>query len=444
MLCAYWRSSLENADTQDKAAPGKKRSPLRATFASFRHRNYRLFFFGQMISLPGTHMQWAAQAWLVYKITESKFDLGFIRMVSTLPMAILPILAGVLADRVRRKNILLVTQSIAILPPVILSVLVLAGIAEVWHIAVLACATGVIVSFDIPARQAFVVEIVGKKDLSNAIGLNSGIFNSARIIGPWMAGHIMALVGIAFCFMINGLSYIAVVVALLLISVPRTPPDPQREPVRRRVAAGLKHVRSDSQIMGLLGLLALIVTFGFSYMALLPAFARDVFGLEEAGYGNLLAFNGIGAVVGSLIVASTASRGGRRKLIFAGVLIFSLAITAFSFAGSFWPGAIALLFVGVGMIMFFSTANTLVQSVVSDEYRGRVMGIWTFVFGGSLPVGSILAGTAAEYLGIAITVKIGALVCAVAALAASIVGKRVKARAARLEPPEVPEIQIPY
>lgn len=429
----------------------KKHIPFLTTFSSLRHRNYRLFFFGQMISLIGTWMQWTAQGWLVYKMTGSKFMLGFIGMIGPLPLALLSVFGGVVADRFRRKSILIVTQSLAMVPPLILATLVLTDTVQVWHIAVLAASLGVIVSFDMPARQAFVIEMVGRGDLLNAIGLNSGIFNSARIVGPAVAGIVMAktmtkdnpLSGMGYCFLINGFSYVVVIVALFMIR-PRTSGAPRHpgSPLRR-MAAGFSFVKKDHRLLGLMGLLAIIGVFGFSYTRLLPAFARDTFGVDELGYGQLLTFNGVGAIVGSLIVASMAKRRGKRRILFLGIFLFCVALIAFSRTAEFAFAALFLLFMGTGLIMFFSTANTLVQTVVPDELRGRIMGIWTFVFGGSIPVGSIVVGTAAEHLGLARTVQIGAAICAAAAIAAMTVAWKIKPPAESPQTPQTPELQSP-
>jgi MFS family permease len=406
--------------------PKEKHSYLPSTFASLRHRNYRLFFFAQMVSLIGLHMQWTAQSWLVYDITDSRVDLGLIRMVQTLPLAILPLFGGLIADYFKKRSVLILTQSLAILPPVVLALIVFAGVTQIWHIALLAFLSGVVVSFDMPARQAFVIEMVGREDLMNAISLNSGIFNTARILGPLVAGRMIAAVGIAYCFLANGLSFLPVIIALVLISVSGGETTRRRESPLKRLRGGFAYVKGDIRLVGLFCLLTIIGVFGFSYMALMPAFAKDVFGRGPKGYGDLMAFNGIGAVAGALFVATMAKRGGRLKLLFGGILILSCALTAFSFATHVTSGAAQLLFVGFGMVMFMTTANTLVQTIVPDEYRGRVMGIWTIFFGGSLPIGSITAGVAGQYIGLSMTVKIGSLVCLSSALAASLLLSKIR------------------
>jgi MFS family permease len=432
----------ESDSSQAEARPRRRLLRLPSTFNSLRHRNYRLFFFGQMISLIGTWMQWTAQGWLVYQITGSKTMLGVIGMVATLPMLLLSNLGGVAADRFPRRTILLVTQTSSLIMPLILADLVLLGYVEVWHIALLAGLLGVVNSFDMPARQAFVVEMVGRDDLLNAIGLNSGIFNSARIMGPAVAGIVMASVGVGYCFMINGISYLAVIMGIYMMRLPDFKRERQMGSFLRKLVAGFAYVKKDKRLLGIMIILAIISIFGFSYTRLLPAFAKDIFNVGDLGYGEMLSFNGIGAIVGSLTVASMTRRKDKREALVAGVLIFCLAVTAFSLTSNFTSGLLMLLILGTGMIMFMTTANTMIQTIVPDEYRGRVMGVWAFVFGGSMPVGSLAVGVAAEYIGLALTVKIGALVCAFAALAASLVARNAGTAGAETQPPV--QIQSPY
>ncbi|MBW2638281.1 MAG: MFS transporter, partial [Deltaproteobacteria bacterium] len=362
----------ESRPDHQTTAPRKRRFPFSATFASLRHRNYRLFFFGQMISLPGTWMQWTAQGYLVYDLAlrhhpeYAKVILGLFGTIATLPMAILPPFGGYVADRFPRRSILLVTQSISIIMPLILAALVLLDVVRIWHVAVLAGMLAVVFSFDMPARQAFVVDLVGKDDLPNAIGLNSGVFNSARVVGPAVAGIVMAVVSIGYCFLINGISYIAVVIALFMIRLPGVERRLQSGSLFRRLAAGFSYVRKERRVFGLMALLTIIGVFGFSYTRILPAFARDIFNVKDVGFAQLLTFNGFGAIVGSLIVASLAGRGNKKHLLFVGGFIFCVGLAAFSFAGNFTTALVFMPFVGTGLIMFFVTANTLVQSVVPD------------------------------------------------------------------------------
>ena len=439
------RDTLGEPESNEEAAPRKRLLRLPSTFSSLRHRNYRLFFFGQMISLIGTWMQWAAQGWLVLQLSDRYDMMGYVRTAQTLPLALLSLFGGVLADRFRRRNILIVTQSAAILPPLLLALLVFTNVVQVWHIAVLASLSGAVAAFDMPTRQAFVIKMVERKDLMNAIALNSSLFNSARIFGPLVAGALMHWIGIEYCFTANGLSYLAVVMALVMIRVAESPSRTQGESMQRRIVAGFSYVRSDKRVLGLFGIMAVVGIFGFSYMVLMPAFARDVFKRGPLGYGELLAFNGIGALVGALFVATVAKKvRKKRRLLLVGVLIFCVAITVFSNTAIMTVARVSLVFAGIGMIMFFTTANTLVQSVVPEEFRGRVMGIFAFVFGGTMPVGSILFGIAAQHIGLSLTVSTGAVICAILTVIAYVVGRKVGAPPPRAQTPDRIEPQIPY
>ncbi len=403
-------------------------------------------------------MQRTAQGWLVYQITGSKFMLGLVGMISMLPLALFSPVGGFIADRFSRRNVLVATQSLSMVPPLILAALVLTGTVEIWHIAVLAGLLGSIMAIDIPARQAFVIDMVGRGDLMNAIGLNSGIFNGARIFGPAVAGVMMAAVGIGFCFLINGLSFIAVVIGLLMIRLPSRVANASMIEDRagasrlggalrsfyRHTAAGFSYVKSEPQLLGLLGLVAIAGVFGFPYMRLLPAFAQDIFKVEELGYSYLLTLNGIGALAGALTVATLAKYKRRKRVLFTGVFLFCGGVIAFSFCGSFRVSLIPLALAGLGMTAFFSTANTMVQTTVPDEYRGRVMGMWTFAFGAAMPIGSILAGTVAQQIGAPLTVRIGAAVCAVAGIAALIISRKYRAPKEFEELPPADELYSPY
>ena len=428
--------------SHEPALRHRRRFFLAATFSSLRHSNYRMFFFGQMISLIGTWMQMTAQGWLVYELTGSKVMLGVVGMVGTLPLALLSPLGGFAADRFPRRSVLLVTQSCAMVMPLVLSALVLTGAVRVWHVALLAGFLGVVNAFDMPTRQSFAIEMVGREDLMNAIGLNSGIFNTARIVGPALAGITMASIGIGYCFMLNGLSYIAVVAALAMMDVPGTGTRERSGSFLRQIAGGFSYVKKDARLSGLLGLLAVVSVFGFSYTSLLPAFGRDVFRVGPRDYSLLLTFNGIGALTGALVVATFGNRRrGKRQVLLAGIALFCVAISAFSLTRALAAGLTSLLLAGAGMIMFMTTANTLIQSTVPDEYRGRVMGIWTFVFGGAMPVGAICAGTVAHYIGVSLTVRLGAAVSIMMAAAAAITARRLKPLPA---PGYVPGPESPY
>jgi MFS family permease len=399
------------------------------TFASLAHRNYRLFFFGQIISLIGTWTQSTAQGWLVYQMTNSKFLLGVITSFSMLPTALLSFIGGAVADRFPRRTILLITQTASIVPPLMLGILILGGAVQVWHIAAAALMLGVINAFDMPTRQAFVIEMAGREDLMNAISLNSGVFNGARIVGPAVAGIVMAGIGIGYCFMINGLSFIAAVVALVLIRLPALPPRDGKASVFHHLTSGIKYAVKDSRLLGVFGLVAIVGIFGFSYVILLPPLVRDTLGKTELEYANMLTVTGIGALIGALIVATIAKKTrSKRRVLLVGITILSVSLFAISLCKDYHIALIPLPLIGMGMIMFLSTANTLIQTKVSDEYRGRIMGIWTFIFGGSAPVGAIIAGAVAEKLGVQATIQISASICLLFAVLAFIISRRMAAK----------------
>jgi MFS family permease len=399
------------------------------TFASLKHRNYRTFFFGQIISLVGTWTQSTAQGWLVYDLTNSKQWSGIVIGLGSAPMLLFSLIGGGIADRFQRRKILVITQSASVIPPLLLGLLILTGAVQVWHIAVAATMLGVINAFDMPARQAFVIELVGREDLMNAIGLNSGMFNTARIIGPAVAGIVMVSVGMGYCFVLNGLSFIAAVIALLIIRLPAPALKQHRGSAWKHLTSGIRYVLSDRRLSGLFALVAIVGVLGFSYVALLPAFVRDILGKSEKEYASLLTFVGFGSVAGALFVATVAKRAkSKKRILTVGIVILSVSLFAISLTKEYVIALIPLPFVGMGMIMFLSTANTFVQTNVSDEYRGRVMGMWTLVFGGSMPVGAVLSGTVAEYLGVSLTIQICSCLSIIAAISAAILSRRKNAQ----------------
>jgi MFS family permease len=426
---------LEEQSATQKMVQAPKRKPFSisalfaTTFASLKHRNYRTFFFGQIISLVGTWTQSTAQGWLVYDLTKSIQWTGIVIGLGSAPMLILSLIGGGVADRFQRRKILVITQSASVIPPLILGLLILTGAVQVWHIAVAATMLGIINAFDMPARQAFVIELVGREDLMNAIGLNSGMFNTARIIGPAVAGIVMVSVGMGYCFVLNGLSFIAAVIALLIIRLPAPTVQQHKGSAWKHLTSGVKYILSDRRLSGLFALVAIVGVLGFSYVALLPAFVRDILGKSEKEYASVLTFVGFGSVAGALFVATVAEKAkSKKRILTVGIVILSVSLFTISLTKEYSIALIPLPFIGMGMIMFLSTANTLVQTNVSDEYRGRVMGMWTLVFGGSMPVGAVLSGTVAEYLGVPLTIQICSCLCIIAAISAAILSRRKNAQ----------------
>jgi MFS family permease len=390
----------------------------RDTFAALKHRNFRLFFTGQLVSLIGLWMQNTAQGWLVYQLTGSKVLLGTVAAVGSLPMLLFSVWGGSLADRHPKRTVILFTQTGMMMLAFAFAALVGSGHIQPWHILVLAALGGVAMAFDMPARQAFTVEMTSREDLMNAISLNSSIFNGARIVGPAVAGFLMARVGMTWCFLLNGLSFIAVIAGLLMMRLPRFVPPAEPPSTGRHVLEGFAYVAGHRRVRRLLLFLGVVGIFGWSYSVLLPAYAADILHVGEGGYGALLSANGVGALLGALTVATYGSRMRPRWMILGGVWLFSAMLVLLAVVRWF-PLVLACLAVGGwGMLLFFSTANTLIQTSVSDAIRGRVMGIWALVFGGLMLLGGLESGVLAQAVGVPWTISAGALICAGAGLVA--------------------------
>jgi MFS family permease len=378
-------------------------------FASLRHRNYKLYFSGQLISVAGTWMQIIAQGWLVYQISHSELMLGVVGFASAIPALIVSPWGGVVVDRVPKRSLLVITQTAAMLLAFILAWLSFSQRVQVWHIILLAAGLGLINAFDGPARQAFVVDMVGREDLTNAIALNSMMFNSARVIGPALGGVLLAALGAAWCFFINGFSFLFVIAGLLMM---RLPPHPKRLTFNspwNELVGGIKYILSHAEIGGLI-LIALIFSFfGISYTTILPAFVDQVLHQTAAGYGWINAASGLGAVSGALVIANNSAQGARGRWLHIANLIFPFLLAAFAFT-TWFPLSLGLAYcLGIGFMLQFTLINTLIQTNVTDEMRGRVLSIYTLTFFGLAPFGNLLIGWLAEALGLSVTVVFSAL-----------------------------------
>ena len=395
----------------------------RDTFAALRHRNFRLFFVGQLVSLTGTWMQSTAQGWLVYQLTGSKVLLGTVAAAGSLPL-LLSIWGGSVADRHPKRTVICLTQTSMMLLAFGFAALTWSGHIRPWHILVLAALGGLAMAFDMPARQAFMVEMTSRQELMNAVSLNSSIVNGARVVGPAVAGLVMAHLGTAVCFLLNGLSFLAVIAGLLMMRLPRFVPAAHPASTGRHILEGLAYVANHRRVRSILLLFAVVGVFGWSYSVLLPAYATDILHVGERGYGALLSANGLGALVGALTVATYGGRVRSRRLILGGLWVFSAMLLLLAVV-RWYPLALACLAVaGWGMLLYFSTTNTLIQTSVSDEMRGRAMGIWALVFGGMMPVGGLESGLLSQAVGVPRTVAAGALVCAAAGLVTWLVVRR--------------------
>ena len=403
---------------------------LRNTFSALRYRNFRLFFYGQLISLIGTWMTTTAQGWLVYQLTGSKALLGVVAACASAPMLVFSTWGGWAADRYPKRSVLVVTQISSMIQSLGMAALVWSGNVRPWQIIFIAMIGGVTMAFDMPARQSFVIEMTSREDLMNAISLNSSIFNAARIIGPSIAGVLMAKVGIAMCFFLDGVSFIAVITGLLMMQLPRQKSAPSETGAIGQALEGFRYVWNHPRPLTILALFAVVGIFGWSYSVLMPAFAHDVLHLEEQGYGMLMAASGIGALAAALTVATAGHVIPSRKMALGGVWIFSASLALFAFNRNLYLALVLLAISGFGIVLYFSTSNTVLQTIVPDEMRGRVMGIWTLVFGGMMPLGSLQAGFVADFLGTPGTIAIGALICALAAFVTLEVVRRREARRA--------------
>jgi len=381
-----------------------------STFVAMRHRNYQLYFGGQLISNIGTWMQIIAQAWVVYQIAHSELALGLVAFASAIPTLIISPWGGVVVDRVSRRNLLIMTQSSAMLLAFILAVLTFNNVVQEWHVIALAALLGVVNAIDAPARQAIIPELVGKDDLPNAIALNSMMFNSARVIGPAIAGLMLAAIGAAWCFTLNGISFLAVIVGLWLMDLPAHLNMQHTTSPWSQMVGGMQYTANNREIFALIMLSLVFSIFGISYSTVLPAFVEKNLHQGAAVYGWLNAATGLGAVCGAFLLANhRISHGRRGKLLVVTNIAFPLILIAFAFA-TLYPLSLALAFgLGAGFMVQFTIINTLLQTRVEDAFRGRVMGLYTLTFFGFAPFGNLLIGYLGEKFGLGIAMTLFAV-----------------------------------
>jgi MFS family permease len=385
---------------------------LPKTFTALRHRNFRLFFFGQGISLVGTWMQSIAQSWLVLSITKSAFMLGLVSAMGMLPVLLFSLPAGAIADRVDKRKLLIVTQTTMMVLAFILAALTAFKVVQVWHIIVLAACLGVANAFDMPGRQSFVVEISSREDLFNAIALNSTAFNSARIVGPAIAGILLGTLGSAACFFINGVSFIAVIVSLLLMDTKHVPKEFPSESIFHDMLDGLRYIRNHRTILTIISMVGVFSIFGMPYTMLMPVFAQSILSGGAKGYSLLMTATGIGAVTGALLLATLHDMKHRGRLIIAASIIFVAFIDLFAASRLLVLSSVLVVFVGFAMVTQAATANTLLQTLTTDDMRGRVMSVFGVIFMGFAPIGSFQAGLVAQHLGAPMALFIGSTVMA--------------------------------
>jgi len=394
-----------------------KSDKLKIMFRSLQYRNYRLFFFGQSLSLIGTWMQRIALPWLVYHMTGSVFLLGVVGFVGQIPTLLLAPVAGVLTDHWSRYRVLLISQVISMFQAFILAYLGLTEIIQIWQIIALSLVLGCINAFDTPARHSFVIDMVEKKEhLGNAIALNSMMFNGARIIGPSIAGVVLASAGEGICFLINALSYVFVIASLLMMRIQRRDVMKKETHILKDLNEGFKYTFGFPPIKHLILLLALANMMGMSYTVLMPVFAKEILHGGSHTYGFLMAAAGCGALAGALFLASRESVLTLGRLVPAAAIFFGTGLVALSFTGVFTVAVVLLVIIGLGMMLQTSSSNTIIQTITDDDKRGRVMSFYTMAVMGTSPIGNLLAGALARIIGTPMTILFSGISCIIGAL----------------------------
>jgi MFS family permease len=402
---------------QSEKGVSNQATGLKLLFRALKYRNYRLFFGGQTISLIGTWMQRIAMGWLVYRLTNSAFLLGVVGFAGQIPGFLVGPFAGVIADRVNRHRMLIATQVLAMIQASILAFLVLTGAIEVWHLVALSVLLGIVMGFDMPARQSFLVQMVeNKEDLGNAIALNSSMFNLARLVGPSVAGILIAAVGEGICFALNAISYLAVIAALLAMKV--TPIKMQRKDnhIWRGLKEGFSYAFGFAPMKAIILLFGLVSLMGMPYQVLMPIFAKDILHGGAHTLGFLMGATGVGALFGAVYLASRKSVLGLERTIAVAAGVFGVGLVAFSMSRVLSLSLFLVLLVGLGMMVQMASSNTVLQTVVEDDKRGRVMSLYAMAFMGMAPLGSLLAGTLASKIGAPHTLLAGGSFCVLGSL----------------------------
>ncbi|MDH5643786.1 MAG: MFS transporter [Gemmatimonadota bacterium] len=378
---------------------------------AFSHRNFRLYFGGHLVSLVGWAMHAVAQPWLVLSLTDSPFYVGVVGMLQTAPILFLSLYGGFVADRFPRRRVLLLTQSFAMITALALAGVVFAERVLLIHVMIAATLLGVASAFDIPGRQAFLSDLVGKRDLMSAIAFNSAAFNSSRVIGPAVAGVLIGTAGVGVCFLLNGMSYLALVFALIAMRLASSTSEPlaNRSPIRE----GLKYVARDRRMRALILMIAVTAVFALPFHILMPVLARDVLGLGAAGFGWMVSATAVGALTAALGLAVFPRHTPKGKLILIAAPLFGVSVSALGWVPSVPLVLLLLVVVGFLQVVFTATTNTFLQTIARDELRGRVMSVYTVAFMGMMPIGALLGGAVAERFGVEAWFTVSGLVCAV-------------------------------
>lgn len=404
--------SLQSGYLSVASPPERKRLRFSATFAALRHPNYRLWFFGQLVSLVGTWMQSTAQGFLVYELTTSPAYLGYVGFAAGVPTWLFTLYGGLIADRVPRRTLLIFTQSFMMVLAGILAFLTFAGSVQAWHIVLLAFLLGTANAFDAPARLAFILELVPREDLTNAVALNSTMFNAATAVGPAVAGMAYAAFGPAWCFTINALSFIAVILALMRMQLKSPPIKAARGRAMEDIRQGFHFVRSDPIVRTLVMYLAAVSFLGMGFVTLMPAWAVKVLGGGATTNGWLQSARGVGALCGALLTAALSQRALRGKLITIGTFAFPLALFGFALIRWLPLSLAALVVIGLSLMIYMNNSNSMVQTQTPDELRGRVLSIYSLSFFGLMPLGALFAGALATRWGEPLTVMLAATLLA--------------------------------
>jgi len=382
---------------------------------ALRHRNYRLFFAGQLISLIGTWMDQIAESWLVYRLTGSALLLGTVAFAGQIPVFMLAPVGGALADRYDRRKILITTQSMMMVLTFVLAFLTLSHRVQVWHVITLAALMGVVNAVDLPARQAFVADMVARADLVNAIALNSSMFNGARVVGPALAGIVVAAIGEGWCFFANGVSFLAVIAGLAMMKMERPRKAIEGSPLEN-IIEGFRFVAQSKPVRALMLLLGLVSFTAMPYAVLMPLFADKILHGGAQALGLLMGCSGIGALAGAVTLAMRKTVRGLGRWVAVSCAAFGVMLALFAFSRTLWLSCVLLAPVGFCMMIQMASSNTLIQSMVPDRLRGRVMSVYAMTFMGMAPLGALLAGSMAHKLGAPLTVGIGGIVSIVGAI----------------------------
>lgn len=395
----------------------KFKNKISVTFRALHHRNFKLFFSGQCISLIGTWIQQIAINWLVYRLTHSALLMGIIVFVGTFPSIIIAPFAGVLIDRINKYHALIIVQSMFMIEAFIFAALTLSGIIQVWHVMVLCVLIGITNAIDMPLRQSFVVHLVdGSTDLSNAISLNSSSFNLARLIGPAVAGVLIASVGEGICFLLNALSYISVIWALFIMDIKNTKNEKKEDKnIIQELKEGVNYTLNSLQIRNVILYLAMASLLGMFYPLLMPIYAKEILHGGAQTLGFLMSSSGIGALLGALYLAGRRSVKGQEKWICIASLSFGLGLLGLNFTNKMFAALILLFLIGFGMVIIIATCNTLIQHYVDDDKRGRVMSLYTMAFMGTAPIGSLCSGAIAQKIGVPHTFLLSGITMLIAA-----------------------------